>query len=279
MYLLDLPILFGVLIFVGGAIFLIFVPYVVLRALFSKRLGGDTETVAVNVMFRIGALHGLILALVFADVLIQFNSMRNNVAQEAAAVGDLLNNLKNYGPEETAQITDSVHAYLNSVIFEEWPALSDQVLQRQTWLQWELFYLSILDLEPTSARDESLRERLIRDAEEIANSREQRLFTVAQGLSTPFWVIAIVGFFFVTIPFFVYKPKLANLFLLTIFGAYNGMIIYFILALSSPFMGPVSLEPTPFETIEELRLALIEFAQWYYPMARCSSRLYDACTG
>jgi hypothetical protein len=252
MYLLDLPILFGVLIFVGGAIFLIFVPYVVLRALFSKRLGGDTETVAVNVLFRIGALHGLILALVFADVLIQFNSMRNNVAQEAAAVGDLLHNLENYGPEETAQITDSVHAYLNSVVYEEWPALSDQILQRQTWLQWQLFYLSILDLEPTSARDESLRERLIRDAEEIANSREQRLFTVAQGLSTPFWVIAIVGFFFVTIPFFVYKPKLANLFLLTIFGAYNGMIIYFILALSSPFMGPVSLEPTPFLILKNL---------------------------
>jgi hypothetical protein len=97
-----------------------------------------------------------------------------------------------------------------------------------------------------SARDEALRARLIRDAEEIADSRELRLFTVAQGVSTPFWVIAIVGFFFVTIPFFVYKPKLANFFLLAIFGAYNGMIIYFILALSSPFRGPVSLEPTPF---------------------------------
>ncbi len=45
MELLDLSNLFGVLIFVGGAILLIFVAYVVLRALLvARRVGMDRQT-------------------------------------------------------------------------------------------------------------------------------------------------------------------------------------------------------------------------------------------
>ena len=243
---LALPSILGVLIFVCGAILLMLVPYFALRAVFAERLGEDTNEIAGTVLFRIGALHSLILALVFADELVRHQDLRDNIAREAAAIGDVLRNLENYDPQDTVQISENVQAYLGSVVFEEWPGLAEQKLSNQTWLQWELMYLSILDLVPASPRDDALRKRLIQDATVIAEAREKRLFSSAAGVTPAFWVIAFVGFFFVSLPFFVFKPIFVNIFLLTVFGAYNGMIIYFILALGSPFDGPAPLEPTPF---------------------------------
>ena len=241
---LALPGPLGATIFVVGAVLLVFAPYVVLRRIFANRLAIDTGELAGTVLFRIGALHGLILALVFADELVRHQELRDNIALEAAAASDLLRNLENYDPVGTVQISKNVQAYLGSAIYEEWPGLVERKLSPQTWLQWELMYLSILDLDPTIRRDLDLRNRLIQDAETIAEARQARLFSTAAGVSGPFWVIALVGFLFVSVPFFVFKPDNVNLFLLILFGAYNGIIVYFILALSNPFHGPVPLEPS-----------------------------------
>lgn len=247
--LLDLPGLIGGLIFAGGAVVLVFVPYFILRRALHPRSGDDTETIAGSILFRIGALHGLILALVFADELARNQNVRDIVSYEAAAIADLLRNLERV--ERTAAIEESVTAYLHSVIFDEWPNMGNRKLSAQTWLQWDAMYSNVLDLTPSNLSEESLREHLLNDVVAISEYRERRLFSASYGLSLPFWAIAIAGFVLISVPYFVFRPGLVNLCLLTTFGVYNGMVIYLILALSNPYKGPANIEPTPFLIVYE----------------------------
>lgn len=53
----------------------------------------------------------------------------------------------------------------------------------------------------------------------------------------------------VTIPYYAFSPKPANILVLALFAAYNGIVFYFIVALGHPFAGASPLEPTALGTL------------------------------
>ena len=64
--------------------------YALAHATASRRIGEDTRELASSVVQRISALHGLILALVFAQELYQYQEVRTGLVREATAVAVLL---------------------------------------------------------------------------------------------------------------------------------------------------------------------------------------------
>lgn len=64
-----------------------------------------------------------------------------------------------------------------------------------------------------------------------------------------FWLVAISGFFSVVIPCYAYSPRATNLLSLGTFAAYNGIVIYAILAAVDPFTEPGAIESTALENL------------------------------
>ncbi len=87
------------LLFIAGAIALAFGPYILARKFFHRHTTEHTYDLAGSVLFRIGALHALILALMLADVTASFLDMRDAVTDEAAATTDVYRNLERYDAE------------------------------------------------------------------------------------------------------------------------------------------------------------------------------------
>lgn len=238
-----------VIVFVLGAIGLAFAPYLLARRYLHRRTTERTYDMAGSVLFRIGALHALILALMFAHVTSLFLDLRNAVTDEASATADVYFDLERYDAESTDLIRRDLALYAGHVINEEWPLLVHQELSSDAWDQWRLVFNAILDLQPETLRQEDLRAFMLKNMEDIAGFRQRRQIGSRGNVPPMFWLVAIAGFALICLPYFVFEPSPTNMVLLCVFAAYNGLVLYVIYATGHPFDGPVAVDPTPFRVV------------------------------
>lgn len=224
----------------------------VFLAYFGARfvLGTDpderSKDIAASVLFRISALHGLVLALVFASEVVEYHQLEFESAVEVNAVTDVYFDAGRYGPA-TEGIREALRAYLSVIPTEEWRNLGETgTLSSAAWASWDKAYLAILDLEPASARQASLRENMLAKIHVIAENRDLREHHAKSTLSYLFWTAALVGVLLISVGYYTFPPKRENLMLLSLFAGYTGFILFTIFAMSNPYSAPAALEPTLF---------------------------------
>lgn len=241
------------LVFAVGAVAIVLASYLLARRLIPPGADDDkTHDVAGSVAFRIAALHGLILALVYAQELGDYKDVRTALTEEAIAVDDVYNDMGRYGGPEVAAVQDGLKRYIQTVVAVEWDMLGRaEGLSPQAWTEWEGVYERVLDLSPATDREQWLANRMRGRTTDIAKLRETREAGVFGRFSGLFWVPALIGLALLSIPFHVYRPTRGHLVLLSTFGVYSGVVLYFIFAFSNPFRPPGRLEPVAFERLLE----------------------------
>ena len=234
--------------FAVGAVAVVLAIYFSARTLLSP--GEDhhrTFDVASSVAFRIAALYGLILALVYAQELDDYKQIRANLAEEAVAVADVYNDVARYGGEAVAGVQGGLAAYLEAVVEEEWPMLArKEGLSPRAWQEWDAVYLALLDLTPADDRQRYLADRMRDRVTAIARFRQIRESTATGAFTGLFWGPATIGLVLLAIPFYVYPPTRNNLTLIAIFGLYSGVVLFFIYMFANPFEAPGRLQPATF---------------------------------
>lgn len=237
------------LLFVAIAISLVLFPYFLTRKLVA--FNGDTDRTydaASAVAFRIAALHGVILALVYAQELTDFQSIRTVLTEEAVALADVFYDAGRYGGPQSEAIQRDLADYTALVVNQEWDMLGRGAgLSPEAGQRWNDTYLTLLDLAPASARQNFLADRMLKRVTDIARFRQLRLSTATDGFSYIFWAPALIGTMLVAVPFCVFPPTRANLMLLCLFATYSGIILFFIFAFDNPFSVPGRLDPEPFQ--------------------------------
>ncbi|MEM6620671.1 MAG: hypothetical protein AAF674_00455 [Pseudomonadota bacterium] len=225
----------------------------------SRRIAGDpedqrTRDLAGSVLFRVAALHGLILALVFAEELADHHALHGSLVQEASAVADIYYDIERYGAPQAIQevVRGALSDYVRIVLTEEWPLLAtDSRLSQAAWDARERAYLAILDLAPSNRRQEDLRAHMLDNVQKIAALRVARDVSARHHINPLFWLAAVVGLVFVTIPYFVFPPNWRNLVLLSVYGGFSGLIMFIIFAMADPFAKPAQVQPTALERLLE----------------------------
>lgn len=245
-----LPSLVLVVVIVVLSCLFALLPYWLARKVLLARADEQSKDLAGSVLFRIGALHSLILALVFAQELLNFSEARHAMTREAALVGNVYYDLKRYDEVATASAQASLIQYVNIVLTREWRTLATQRrLDEQAWAEWQAAYLAILNLVPDNARQESLRHIMLDQVRELSELRINRETAALAGTNTLFFFAAIAGVIIMSVGYFPFPPTRVNLTLLLLFGVYTGLVIYFIVAFSNPFSGAGYIEPTRFERL------------------------------
>ncbi|MEM7743046.1 MAG: hypothetical protein AAF409_04975 [Pseudomonadota bacterium] len=246
----SFPAILTAAVFVLGTVALVFAVYFAARATLAPRMGDDTQDLAGSVIFRVSALLGLILALVFAQELVQFREIRSALISEATAVADIYHDVARYGTPSEAEIQQALSQYVREVINVEWALLSsDGSLADDAWVQREHVYLALLDLEPETTRQETLRAHMMQKIQLIAELRQMRENAAIHNMSALFWTAALAGIVLVTLPYFTFRPSALNLLLLAVYGGFTGLVLFIIYALSDPFGGPGALPPAAFEQL------------------------------
>ncbi len=138
--------------------------------------------------------------------------------------------------------------YPHSVVSEEWSFLARESTSAADGLgASETIYLSILDLVPTTPRETALRDHMIDGAERIAALRQLRENMSAEPVDPLFWFAALAG---VDAGIGAHSvPAAVNMLLLSVYGAFTGIVMFIIFALSDPFSPPGLLDPIAMERL------------------------------
>lgn len=246
--LFGLNPMIAALVFIAAVVCASLACYGLARRAFISRADEDSRELSGSVLFRVAALHGLVLALVFAQELSSIRDVNVTSAHEAAMLGDIYYDLERFDAEETEDIRASLAQYAILVVEEEWASLArDGRLSDPAWDAWELAYETILELVPGTPRQERLLEIMVSDIRELSELREARENAAQIGASQLFLIAAISGVMLISGGYFTYAPTALNLILLSGFAAYTGLIVFFVIAYANPYHAPGNATPLGFE--------------------------------
>ena len=215
----------------------------------------DVETaehreLASSVIFRVSALHGLILSLVFAQLVFDYRELNSEASEEAAALSDLYFDVERYGAAGIEEMRTALRDYARLVIEEEWPDLGRSgALSGEAWAAWDRAYEIVLNLEPGTPREAALRDNMLARVHRVAQLRDARVSHGLMGLDGLFWIPALAGVLVVAAGFHTFRPTRHNVILLSLYGAFTGLVLFMIYALSDPFGDPGALRPSAFERL------------------------------
>ncbi len=248
--LISLPIALGLLIFITLFLVIGFSSYAFTRWLIVKNLVPENKEIASQLLRLSGALLALLLSLTFADVRSELIKLSDSIDLEAAQIVDMYSDLEMYGTTDANLIMDKLKEYTKSIIENEWDKLSQNSFDMSTFHLAEEIQEDILNLNPASKKGELLRANLMDDLDEISDYRQMRQY--ASKTDPPiFFYISLFGFVITIGLFSVYQPNRNSLLLLGFYCAFIGVVVYFILTLSHPFVGTMKIQPETLITIYE----------------------------
>ncbi|OXT01694.1 hypothetical protein B7H23_01665 [Notoacmeibacter marinus] len=239
------------LLFLAAAVALVLTTYALARR-FMPEQDDKTADAASSIGFRIAALHGLILALVYAQELDDYKTVRQILTNEAVAIADIFNDMRRFGGAEVETVQAGLADYLQIAATDELGSLGDgDGLLLAGWRRWENVYENLLNLESENERQRFLQQTMLDRSKQIASFRQQREAAASDNYSSLFWGPAIIGVILLAIPYYVFRPTRSHLFLLGVFGLYSGVILFFIYAFANPFREPGKLiAPTMNELLD-----------------------------
>ncbi|SEN30494.1 hypothetical protein SAMN04488011_103324 [Palleronia pelagia] len=247
-HILTLPVMMSASVFIVATVLLALASYAVARWARPWSDGSETRELAGSVTFRIAALHGLVLALVFAQELGNIRDVQTAAAREASLVSDIFHDLERFDPDATGRIRRDPARYAVIVAEEEWDRLaSDARLSLPAWDAWESAYLAILDLPTETLAQERLMGFMLHDIRELSALRDARENAALSGASSLFLFAAIAGVVLISAAWFTWAPTALHLGLMAGFAAYTGLIVFFVVAYANPYHAPGNAEPTGFE--------------------------------
>ena len=242
----------GAISFALGAILLAFIVYGTLRILLGSHIAKDTAPLSTSVITRLGALHSLILALMFAQEMQNYLSVGASLNKEAAALGNVYFKLQYFekdDPENITEIRAKIAKYMEAFLNTEQASLATTSSSRFAWEWYTEIEQDFLELPTEKAHHKDMRSEIRKNWDVISEYRRTYQAASARKIPGFFWALAILGFAFITIPFHAFQPKPSNLTVMTVFAAYNGIVIYFIYAMNNPFTGPAPIEPIALEQL------------------------------
>ncbi len=236
-----------VILFVVGAALL---SYGVTRVLLGGGADDERRELAGSVIFRVSALHGLVLALIFAQEVVNLRDVSTAASREAALVGNVFYDLERYDAEATREARAGLARYVDHVLTSEWGQLGrTRTLHGPAWSEWDAAYATVLDLTPETPRQEALRGIMLDNIREVSMLRRVREDAARAGVNPLFLTAALVGVALTSAAYFTYAPSALNLLLLTVFASYTGLIVFFIVAFANPYMPPGFAAPVGFELL------------------------------
>jgi hypothetical protein len=202
--------------------------------------------------FRIAAFYGVILALVYAHELGEYQTVRDGLAGEATAIADVFHDAGRYGAPLAGPVREAMATYVRFVVDREWDLLGEEKrLSNRAWAARDVAYETVLDVKALTPRQVALRQHMLKRIHDITTYRHLRQEVAAKDFGLVFWVPAIAGLILVTIPFYIYPPGRVTHVLLSCFGAFSGLILFFIQGFASPFTPPFRTPPGAFERLLE----------------------------
>lgn len=221
--------------------------------LLTKRLGLSKETDPSVVFFAtaIDIFYSLTVGLIAVGVWTAYNGVADIVSSEATAIGCFYRDSRGYPDSMRSQLQPLIRGYTYFIIHQAWPAqrkrgrMTNQATRQLTSIEEVLAHF-----EPATAGQKVLHAEALRQFNEIAGLRRQRLNAIGSGLPSVMWSVVLIGAVLaISVTYLLQMPRLVHFVATGFFAMFIGLIIFVIVTLDQPLSGPLAIDSHPYEIV------------------------------
>jgi hypothetical protein len=251
-YFLNLPIFtMCVIIILFSAVFSLIALLIIRKKLNPESIQENHE-VGGFLFNALGLIYAVLVAFVVFATWDDYEAAQVNCDNEANTLQDIFLNSEGLPPSHQQGIKEKVVEYMESVINEDWPLLSEDKENEKSRLilldMWKI-YMSMDTLEDQK-QSIFLTESLNR-LNELTDYRRLRILSSQNHIPTIIWTVIIAGALTSVLfsLFFITKSFVAHVTMTSLFVMTNAIIMLLILNLDHPFTGDSKIKPEAFEQV------------------------------
>lgn len=218
------------------------------RRLVALEYTTESGGLAMAMLAVVAMILSLLLAFSSVSVWEAYGAAEAAVEAEASVAGELVRDLGVYGGTRAAASREAVRDYLKSVITEEWPAMSDGGSSEIAAEKFDMIFHKAALIEPRSPREQIMLAEIWDKANELNIHRRARIDAAgSSAVPGALWAILLLGVLLNYLLFYLLPISRHNDWLLGLYAAMLGLMLFFIFAMDYPFAGNVSVLPAPYE--------------------------------
>lgn len=255
---LDLSVWSGLLIValgisIPGIIVVIFV-----RKLIASRLKKEHERVG-RLLFRVTAsLLALLISLSYANEKIGYNKVVDSLEEEAALIASVMLKLKMHRSAQAEVIRGQVIEYVDFTIADDWEDVVNNPYSSKMWANIFLINVWARNLPTETETQKILKPSIISDIDMITKTLQVRIYSTNFNIPYLIYILGL-GLLFVWCFYSVYRVDAISLAFITLYNMFLGILLYFVVMLGNPMVGPTKIIPASFNTLKEMGLDKLPF--------------------
>lgn len=205
-----------------------------------------TDEFILAVRVTLFSVCGLVLAFSLVAVFSTYNRAEAAAAAEATMINNMDRLMIRFGDPRVAELRQSLHAYAESIVEDEWPLLQHGVGSEQTTQLFVPISRGVIAVEPASARQSMIYAEMIKKADDLAEAREARLESTATGLAPVFWLMVTIIFVAQMLLTVCVDLSVLRIFAFAVQLAVFGALLSVVFIFDMPFNGQTAVSPTAF---------------------------------
>jgi hypothetical protein len=235
---------------IGGAVLYGVLAVHVGRRIARKHVGEGHNDVLVPVFLTAGVIYAVLLGFMVVAVWEAYDAAHANISEEAAILVPLYRQTTEMAPDKGPAMRTLIRSYTVSVIDDEWRTMrvSGNASPRAREAMGDIFRV-YGTLTPATKIREIIATQYLQTLSQITLDRNKRISESSESLSWVMWLGAIGGGAIIVAMSSVLHMdrRWPHVLMVAVMSGLMGLLLFIIAVLSRPFVGPLALDPAPFE--------------------------------
>jgi hypothetical protein len=235
-------------VFVGGAVVYAVIGVLVGRRVVHRHIAEGHNDVLVPLFLTAGVMYAVLLAFMVVAEWESYDAARGNAAEEAALLVPLYRQTTVMAEEKGKEMREAIRAYAEDVV-KGWSRFQEGHRNTQAGKDVNEVFRVFSTLTPATKPRELIAAQFLDTFSQVIFHRNKRYLHASESLSWVMWLGAILGgLITVGMTFFLYMERCwPHVAMVSVMSMLFGTLLFIMALFSRPFVGPLAIEPAPFE--------------------------------
>jgi len=208
-----------------------------------------SDTLARDLHARVVILISLVMAFSLGQALENTRTLSKAVSDEASQINNLNKLLIHFGSPAAEAIRPDLHAYVKSIVDDEWPELIQGGLSKVTAEKFQSVSRGVIQLQPQGDREAAMYTSALHLTDRIGQARELRIETADAKLPSVYWYVILIGLLAqVIISALLERGKYSALVINLLMTVLSG-ILALVFIFDQPYHGESGVDPGPLKRL------------------------------
>ena len=255
---LELSIWNGVLIMVMATVIPGIIFIYIVRKMVKPGLTKEHERIG-RLLFRVSAsLLALLVSLSYANEKINYDKVANSLEAEAALIANAIIKLKIHRTPLAEEVREGLMDYVQFTIDDGFEDVVHNPYYSKMWATMVRLNIFSQELATDTEKQRQLKASILQDIDEISSTLQVRFFTTKFRLPYLTYILAF-GIVIAWCFFSVYRLDTISVVFISLYNTFLAVLMYFVVMMGNPMMGPLKVDPSSFITLKEMGLDRLPF--------------------